>query len=150
MNRTKLLMTAESGQDVYRCDLRDLEALGVECQWSLNGVLLQTRRFTSALVAVQWADEQRRAILPGPSSGHHTESGLSRVSRGDREILTTGDRNGPWCYCRRCQRFWHVSPLTDADTARPAPAAAVGHEGQRTIDGKPSVDRHPGRDDDDR
>ena len=53
MNRTKLLMTAERGQDVYRCELRDLDADGIECQWSLNGAVRQTRRFTSALVAVQ-------------------------------------------------------------------------------------------------
>ena len=65
MNGPKLLMTVERGQDMYRCELRDLEALGVECQWSLNGALLQTRRFTNALLAVQWADEHRRAILAG-------------------------------------------------------------------------------------
>ena len=62
---TLLVVTVAHGEDVYRCELRDLEALGVECQWSLNGALLQTRRFTSAFVAVQWADEQRRAILAG-------------------------------------------------------------------------------------
>lgn len=63
MNGTKLLMTVEHGQDVYRCELRDLDAHGIECHWSLNGVLLQTRRFTTALLAVHWAEEKRRAIL---------------------------------------------------------------------------------------
>jgi hypothetical protein len=65
MNGPKLLMTAECGPDKYRCELRDLEALGVECEWSLNGRVLQTRRFTTVRLAVQWADEQWRAIVAG-------------------------------------------------------------------------------------
>jgi len=65
MSGSKLLVTVEHGQDVYRCELCDLDVYGIECQWSLNGVLLQTRRFTSAGLAVQWAEEQRRAILAG-------------------------------------------------------------------------------------
>ena len=65
MNGRKLLVTVEHDQDVYRCELRDLDAHGIECQWSLNGALLQTRRFTVARLAVQWAEEQRRAILAG-------------------------------------------------------------------------------------
>ena len=65
MSGSKLLVTVEHGTDVYRCELCDLDVHGIECQWSLNGVLLQTRRFTFPLRAVQWAEEQRRAILAG-------------------------------------------------------------------------------------
>ena len=65
MNGRKLLVTVEHGRDVYRCELCDLDAYGIECQWSLNGVLLQTHRFTMARLAVEWAEEQRRAILAG-------------------------------------------------------------------------------------
>ena len=32
---------------------------------ALNGALRQTRRFTTARLAVEWAEEQRRAILAG-------------------------------------------------------------------------------------
>ena len=65
MSAPTLLVTVEHGQNVYRCELRDLDAHGLECQWSLNGAPLQTRRFTTARLAVRWADEQRRAILAG-------------------------------------------------------------------------------------
>ena len=37
MNDKKLLVTIEHGQDVYRCELRDLESNGIGCQWFLNG-----------------------------------------------------------------------------------------------------------------
>ena len=42
----ELLLTFESGQDVYRCELRDQDPHGLDCQWFLNGELLQTCRFT--------------------------------------------------------------------------------------------------------
>jgi hypothetical protein len=56
---------SEHGQDVYRCDLHDLDSYGVECQWFVNGALVQTRQFTMPRVVVQWAEEKRRAILAG-------------------------------------------------------------------------------------
>jgi hypothetical protein len=65
MNATMLLVTFEHGQDMYRCELHDLDVQGIECHWFLNGTLLQTRRFTIARLALQWAEEKRRAILVG-------------------------------------------------------------------------------------
>jgi hypothetical protein len=65
MNATTLLVTFEHGQDMYRCELHDLDVQGIECHWFLNGTLLQTRRFTIARLALQWAEEKRRAILVG-------------------------------------------------------------------------------------
>jgi hypothetical protein len=58
-------MTVEHGQDVYCCELTDLDAVGIECQWSLNGARLLTRRFTTPRLAVDWAEAQRRSILAG-------------------------------------------------------------------------------------
>jgi hypothetical protein len=115
MNGTKLLMTVEHGQDVYRCELRHLDDHVVECQWFLNGALLQTCRFTSARFAMQWADEQRRAILAGTATlCPHCPACYSVKT----EVLTTAHRNDPLCHCRACQHFWRLSPLEDADTAR--------------------------------
>jgi hypothetical protein len=59
----KLLVTLEHGRDAYRCELYDRDVHGIECQWSRNGVLLQTRWFARASVAVKRAEEQRRTIL---------------------------------------------------------------------------------------
>ena len=65
MSERKLLVTVQHGPDAYRCELSDRDVHGIECQWSRNGVLLQTRWFTSASLAVRSAEEQRRTILAG-------------------------------------------------------------------------------------
>ena len=59
-------MTVQHGRDVYRCELYNLDVLGIRVPVVPEGrVLVQTRRFTRAPLAVQWAEEQRRAILAG-------------------------------------------------------------------------------------
>lgn len=65
MSERKLLVTVQHGSDAYRCELYDRDVHGIECQWSRNGVLLQTRWFARASLAVQWAEQQRRTVLAG-------------------------------------------------------------------------------------
>ena len=59
----ELLMTFESGQDVYRAELRDYQPHGVETQIFQNGELLAACRFTVRALAVHWAEQKRAAIL---------------------------------------------------------------------------------------
>ena len=73
MTATTLVATNEHDQDVYRCELRHLDADNIDRQWFLNGVpvsgapaALQTRRAGSG--------------SSGPLSRHDVESTLAAVS----------------------------------------------------------------------
>ena len=65
MSDRKLLVNVQHGPDTYRCELYDRDVHGIECQWSRNGVLLQTQWYTRASLAVQWAEHRRSTVLAG-------------------------------------------------------------------------------------
>ena len=50
------------GHDRFLCDLRDDGPDGVEVRFFQNEDLLFTRRFATRALAVQWAEEERKAI----------------------------------------------------------------------------------------
>jgi hypothetical protein len=44
------------------CELRDHGAYGVEAQFFQNGEFSRGRRFDTRALAVQWAEEERKAL----------------------------------------------------------------------------------------
>ena len=69
----ELLFEFLCGHDRYRCELRDHGDYGVEAQFFLNEEFFYGRRFDASLdpnrtpreMAVQWAEEERKAIEKG-------------------------------------------------------------------------------------
>jgi hypothetical protein len=50
------------GYDLFLCELRDRGEYGVEAQCYINEEFLIGRRFGTRALAVQWAEEERKAI----------------------------------------------------------------------------------------
>jgi hypothetical protein len=53
------------GHDRFRCELRDNGDFGIEAQFFENEELFFSRRFETRALAVQWAEEERKAIEKG-------------------------------------------------------------------------------------
>jgi hypothetical protein len=49
----------------FRCEIRDDGAWGFEAQFYRSGELLIGRRFATCDLAMQWAEDQRKAIEKG-------------------------------------------------------------------------------------
>lgn len=62
---TELLFTFLRGHGRFLCELRDHGKYGVEAQFFQNEGFLYSRRFDSRVLAVEWAEEQRKAIEAG-------------------------------------------------------------------------------------
>ena len=59
----EVLLKLECCQDVYVCELHDQAPNGIDCQWYLNGELLQRVRFKDRALAVSWASQKSRNIF---------------------------------------------------------------------------------------
>jgi hypothetical protein len=60
--RRVLLFEFTRVEHLYRCELLDHGAIGVEAQFTRNGEFLEGCIFETLSLAAQWANEQRKAI----------------------------------------------------------------------------------------
>ncbi|HMF95775.1 MAG TPA: hypothetical protein VKE96_15850 [Vicinamibacterales bacterium] len=63
----ELLCEFVSGSDRFRIELRHHELWGVEARVFRRGLFLRARRFYTRELAVQWALNEREALLRKPS-----------------------------------------------------------------------------------
>jgi len=62
-HRGELLCEFRSRADWFRMELRNHEVWGVEAQVFQNDLFLRSRRFYTRELAVQWAQDERAALL---------------------------------------------------------------------------------------
>lgn len=92
----------------FLCELRDHGAYGIEAQFYENEDFLVSRRFGTRTLAVQWAEEERKAIERGPATRMTKDQpALSRV-----DGLPVRD-SGPWAveklyYVRRYMSIFNA------------------------------------------